>query len=322
MGLSVGFDSSLRYWLTKTAGEALPEPAGSAAIARATAGLREVRAESLPFGPDERRPLHLLVPDRRLGHRMDGAVAHVISRPLPEGSLCRLSGDNTIASPELTYAQMAASEPFTETVRIGCYLCSTFSIGDDGRDYVGERGQLTTVESLRAYVDRLPPGTRGVRRAREALAYVIDGLASPMEVFLGMGYGMPPNLGGMGPFVMHANQRIEIDEQIQELLGSRFLKGDLYLPEFGTDLEYDSRRFHTGQYRLDHTQARRNAIEAMGIKTVSATYGQIDTFAKFENFTWMLRKRLGLDQPEYSPEERQAQMALYDTLLSPTSRLF
>lgn len=81
MGLSVGFDSSLRYWLTKTADEALPEPAGSAAIARATAGLREVRAESLPFGPDERRPLHLLVPDHRLGHRMDGAVAHVISRP-------------------------------------------------------------------------------------------------------------------------------------------------------------------------------------------------------------------------------------------------
>ena len=60
----------------------------------------------------------------------------------------------------------------------------------------------------------------------------------------------------------------------------------------------------------------------MGIKTISATYGQIDTFAKFKNFTWMLRKRLGLDQPEYSPEERQAQMALYDTLLSPTSRLF
>ena len=253
---------------------------------------------------------------------MDGAVAHVISRPLPEGSLCHLSGDNTIASPELTYAQMATSEPFLETVRIGCYLCSTCSIGDDGRDYFCERGQLTTVEALRDYVDRLPPGTRGVRRAREALAYVIDGLASPMEVFLGMEYGMPPNLGGMGPFVMHANQRIEIDERIQELLGSRFLKGDLYLPEFGTDLEYDSRRFHTGQYRLDHTQARRNAIEAMGIKTISATYGQIDTFAKFENFTWMLRKRLGLDQPEYSLEERQAQMALYDTLLSPTSRLF
>ncbi len=160
MGLSVGFDSSLRYWLTKTADEALPEPAGSAAIARATAGLREARAESLPFEP-QRRPLHLLVPDRRLGHRMDGAVAHVISRPLPESSLCHLSGDNTIASPELTYAQMATSEPFLETVRIGCYLCSTFSIGDDGRDYVGERGQLTTVEALRDYVDRLPPGTRG-----------------------------------------------------------------------------------------------------------------------------------------------------------------
>lgn len=322
MGMCIGYESALRYWLTKTGDEALPEPASSAAIVRATAGLREAREESLPFGPDERRPLHLLVHDRRLGHRMDGAVAHVVSRPLPEGSLCHLSGDNTIASPELTYAQAAASEPLLETVRVGCYLCSTFFIGDDGRDYTGERRQLTTVEALRAYVDRLPPGTRGVRRAREALAYVIDGLASPTEVFLGMAYGMPPDRGGMGPFVMHANQRIEIDERIQELLGSRFLKGDLYLPEFGADLEYDSRRFHTGQYRLDHTQARRNAIEAMGIKTISATYGQINTFAKFENFTWMLRKRLGIDQPEYSLEERRAQMELYDTLLSPVGRLF
>lgn len=60
----------------------------------------------------------------------------------------------------------------------------------------------------------------------------------------------------------------------------------------------------------------------MGIKTISATYGQIGTFAKFENFTWMLRKRLGLDQPECTFEERQAQMALYDTLLSPASHLF
>ena len=322
MGLCLGYESALRYWLTKTGDEVVPEVTDSGALTRASAGLREARAEHLPYGPDEQRPLHLLVPDRRLGHEMRGATAHVISRRLPEGSLRRLSGDNTIASPELTFAQMAGHRSLVETIRVGCYLCSTFSIGDEGRGYTGERSQLATLESLRNYVAELPPRTRGARRSRKALEYVIEGLASPMEVFLGMAYGLPPELGGQGPFVMHANQRIEIDERIQGLLGSRYLKGDLYLPEYGADLEFDSREYHTGQYRLDHTLARRNAIEAMGIKTISATYGQMDTFGKFESFTWMLRRRLGLSQPEYTYEERQAQMQLYDALLSPTSRLF
>ena len=60
----------------------------------------------------------------------------------------------------------------------------------------------------------------------------------------------------------------------------------------------------------------------MGVKTITATYGQISTFSKFENFTWMLRERLGLEHPKRTNSERSAQIDLYDLLMSPSHRLF
>lgn len=321
MGLCLGFETSLQYWLTKGPYEALPEPAGSGALARAEASARSVAREQLPLEPSRERPVHLLVPDRSLGHAMSEAVAHVWRGELPAGSLCRLSGDNTIASPELTFVQMASRRTLAETIELGCYLCSTFSVDEDGR-YAGERYALTSTEALAGFIALLPTRVHGVRRARRALEHVADGAASPKEIFLTMVYGLPPALGEKGPFAFQANQVIAIDPHIQRLLGSRYLKGDLYLPEFNADLEYDSYEFHTGKYRLDHTQARRNALEAMGTKTVSATYGQVRTFESFENFTWMFRERLGLDHPTYSREERAAQIALYEHLMGPENHLF
>lgn len=322
MGLCLGHESALRYWLTKTGDEVMPEHAPSSSFARAEARLKIALSEHLPIEPEKGRPLHLVVSNRRLGHALDGVIAHVWSGKLPNGALCELSGDNTVTSPELTFVQMAARLSLVEAIEIGDYLCSTFSVEDAGRGYAGEREQLTSVESLRDFIDALPPGSYGIRKARAALEHVVDGLASPMEVFLGMSLGLPADLGGRGPFLLHANQVIDIDAHIQRLLGARYLKGDLYLPEFNADVEFDSYTYHTGSYRLDHTQARRNALEAMGIKTISATYGQVKTLELFDEFVWMLRRRLGLDHPTYSYEERQAQMALHDLLLSPGRRLF
>lgn len=322
MGLCIGHESALRYWLTKTGDEAIPEHAPSSSFARAEARLRTVLSEHLPIEPEKGRPLHLVVSNRRLGHALDDVIAHVWSGKLPNGALCELSGDNTVTSPELTFVQMASRLSLVEAIEVGDYLCSTFSIEDAGRDYAGEREQLTSVESLRDFIDALPPGSHGIRKARAALEHVVDGLASPMEVFLGMSLGLPADLGGRGPFLLHANQVIDIDAHIQRLLGARYLKGDLYLPEFNADVEFDSYRYHTGSYRLDHTQARRNALEAMGIKTISATYGQVKTLELFDEFVWMLRQRLGLDHPAHSYEDRQAQMALHDLLLSPDRCLF
>lgn len=252
---------------------------------------------------------------------MAEAVAHVWAADLPDGALCHLSGDNTIASPELTFVQMASRRSLLATIELGCYLCSGFSVNERGR-YADARNPVTSVAALTSFVERISTRVHGARRARAALAHIADDSASPMEIFLMMAYGLPPALGGRGPFVLQANQVIPIDQHIQKLLGTGYLKGDLYLPDFNADLEYESYEFHTGRYRLDHTQARRNALEAMGTKTISATYGQVGLFAQFENFDWVFRERLGLGHPTYSSAEREAQIALHEHLMSPQNHLF
>ena len=322
MGLCVGYESSLRYWLTKTGDEVLPEVATAGAFRQAEATSRLVKEGNLPFGPESGRPLHLVVSDPALKHRIRDCRVHVCEGSLPSGSFRRLPGTNLVASPELTFLELAQTYSLWELVEVGNYLCSTFSIDDAGRGYTGRRAQVTTPEQLCRYLDELPQRMRGVRRARQALEYVVELTASPKESQLAMHYHLPAELGGRGPFEIVANQAIQIDEHGQRLLGSGHLVGDLLLPEFKCDLEFDSIEFHTGRFRLDHTQTRRNVLEATGIKTVSATEGQINTLEKLDDFTWLLEERLGIPHPTYAREQRLAQVDLFDWLNDPRRTLF
>lgn len=322
MGLCLGYESSLRYWLTKTEGEAIPEVATAGAFRQAEATSALVKEGTLPFGPEPDRPLHLVVGDPALKHRVRDCRVHVCEGPLPDGSFCQLPGSNLVASPALTFLELAQTHSLWELVEIGNYLCSTFSISDEGRGYTGKRAQVAAPEQLSRYLSELPPYTRGVRRAQQALEHVTELTASPKESQLAMHYHLPVELGGRGPFEIVANQAIRIDEHGQRLLASGHLVGDLFLPDFGCDLEFDSIEFHTGRFRLDHTQARRNVLEAMGIKTVSATEGQINTIEKLDDFTWLLEERLGIPHPAYSREQRMAQIDLFDWLNDPQRTLF
>ena len=322
MGLCIGYDSALRYWLTKTTNEALPEPATTGTFKQAEATAALVKEGALPFGPEPGRPLHLVVSDPALKHRIHNCQVHVYEGFLPDGSFHRLPGTNLVASPELAFLELAQTHSLWELVEAGNYLCSTFSIGDEGRGYTGKRTQVTTMGRLSRFLDEVPPHTRGVRRARQALEHVVELTASPKESQLAMHYHLPVELGGRGPFEITANQEIRIDEHGQRLLSSGHLVGDLFLPDFGCDLEFDSIEFHTGRFRLDHTQARRNVLEAMGIKTVSATEGQISRIEKLDDFTWLLEERLGIPHPAYTREQRLAQIDLFDWLNDPQRALF
>ena len=322
MGLCLGYESALRYWLTKTGDEAVPEVATIGAFKQVEASSSLVKEGTLPFAAEAERPLHLVVSDQALKHRLRNVKVHVCETELPAESFHRLPGGNLVSSPSLTFLQMASESSPWELIEIGNYLTSTFSIADEGRGYTGRRGQLVSVERLREYLRSMPAHAYGVRKAMGALDYVVELTASPKESQLSMHYRLPPELGGRGPYAIVANQVIQIDEHGQRMLGSRYLVGDLYLPEFGCDLEFDSKEYHTGIYRLDHTQARRNVLEAMDIKTISATEGQVGTIEKFDDFTWLLEKRLGIEHPAYDREQRFAQLDLFTWLSNPRRTLF
>ena len=60
----------------------------------------------------------------------------------------------------------------------------------------------------------------------------------------------------------------------------------------------------------------------MDVKTVSATWGQLETFEKFMTFMNMVKRRFGIERRNFTEEEREEQEKLYERLTDRNSRLF
>lgn len=321
MGIYVSHQSAVRYWLCKSGDECVPNIAFARSLEHASANSGDLREARLPLSYNEDDPLHVLVRDKNEKRNTKGLVCHTWTGPIPDNSFNELLDGNLMSSPEFTFLQMAKTLSFCEAVRLGNYLCGSFSVGANGRDYIGGRAPLTNPRLIGSFLERCK-GAPGIANARRALKYIVPGAASPMEVFLAMTFNLPAKEGGWGMPTIEANQPIEVDERLIPLAGTDHYVGDVYLPTVHGDVEYDSYQYHTGRYRLDHTQERRNVLEVMGIKTMSATWGQIDTFEKFATFVWALKKRFGIRQKEYPPRVVRAQEDLYQFLTKPESRLF
>lgn len=321
MSIYLGHESALRYWLTKRGDECVPDRSPFASLVDGTANLRDLRAASLPFDFSESRPLSVLVASQAQLRNSCEVSARVLKARLPAGSFCELVGSSFVASPELTYLLMAQDLDVVDTAIIGTYLCSGFSIRDEGRGFVGSRDPLVTPEEISSFLGKVP-GVRGIKTARQALKYIVPNTASPMEVLLALSCSLPPLLGGRSMPPVTANQRIDVPRELLELAGTDSLYGDLFFATVKGNLEYDSNEYHTGQFRSDHTFARRNVIEAAGVKVVSATWGQMRTFELFNTFWWLVEKNFGLRHHKFNERQRAAQEELYRRLTDRGVRLF
>lgn len=321
VALYLGYESAVAYWLCKPGFELVPSVAEVRTLGAADISKAAVRSARLPLEWSESKPLHVIVPDRALIRRRPDIACHVWSRPIPKGAFHELLDASYISSPEFTFLQMAARLTLVEEVELGCYLCGSFAIGSEGRGFAGGREPLTSVREIEGFLERAE-GSYGVAKARRALRYVLDGAASPMEVMLAMTMSLPPKEGGWGFPAIELNQKIPIADELQGLAGASFYVGDIYISDVKGDVEYDSNEFHTGAYRLDHTQERRNVLETMGVKTMSATWGQVRTYEKFKSFIWAIKKRFGIRVRACTSATELARERLYDYLTDMRRTMF
>lgn len=311
MSIVLCHESALRYWLTKTSDECVPDVIQGRSLANASASMREIKAAPLPFGFSADRPLHVLVGSRLAQRNQLRVRVHTWSGPIPSNSFYELAGPCLVSSPEFVFVQMAFGASLVCAVTVGCYLCGCFAMTDDGKGYAGQRMPLTTPDNIRDFISGMP-GAAGTRRALDALEYVVANTASPREVELATASVLPPGLGGWGFPDVVANEPIEVPPHLRGFAGADQFCGDLYFPAIRCDMEYDSNRYHSGSFRLDHTMMRRNVLEAAGIRTISATAGQLRTFTRFSTFMEMARARFGLSKLDLGYEEVESQRLVYD----------
>ena len=99
------------------------------------------------------RPLHGLT---SIKHKRtnEPAVRHVAYQELPFGSVCSISPEQRITSPELTIIQIAPLLSFTELVCIICEFCGLFTINESLENPLVKRAPLTSVAKIAAFCQR------------------------------------------------------------------------------------------------------------------------------------------------------------------------
>lgn len=271
-------------------------PEGGAWSLPAASSLSEIDLRGARIEATEERPLHILVssPEGRI--RSKRLRCHVWSTDLPAGALYRLTDQVLIASPAFCLQQMAAGSSLARGAAVGLEICGRYARspcapgGFRQRPPLAEAGQL--VEHFR------DSHGYGARRAREALAFVLDGSRSPMETVVFLLFTLPVECGGCGLPRPHLNFRIEIPPSLQAALGKPYLVVDLCWPEWGIILEYDSYLWHRANPQVDADSARNEGLRDLGWMVRSLTAGMLANDSVLDELVARVMARAGRELPD------------------------
>lgn len=264
----------------------------------------------------EELPLHVMVDSSNKRERRGGVVTHLYEQPLPEGSLCKISDDVYVASPELTLCQMATLLPPVDVLELCLEFCSGYCLNPETERGFDDRPALTSSSRLATFVHQFK-GRRGARRIKPLLPYVIDDSASPMESIVLMLLCLPSRLGGRQLPLPEHNVAIPITERARSHTRRKTLVCDLYWKEFRLDAECDSTKHHSSKQQLGIDSNRRIILDAMEYKYVGITRWQLESENEFEDVVQAIRRAMGLKLRSASDRIRANRNALREYLVAP-----
>lgn len=263
--------------------------------------------------------------------RVPGMNAHVISRSLPDRSFYRLDDDVYVASPELTLFQLASGLTEAQALKLAMEMCGGYAIDtstaefydsdpfsfDDEDDGLCKRAPLTSRRKLSAFAARLlRPGSRA--HSVKFLRWLVDGSASPRETALCMLLCMPPRLGGYGLALPELNKRIELTPEERGMVGVHHFDCDLYWSRENVRvaLEYDSKRHHMAEEKQERDAIRRNMLQYIGVRVITATRVQVNRPSQFDKLARQAARATGKRLRPVEREHIAARRDLRETLFS------
>ena len=212
---------------------------------------------------------------------------------LPANQRCFFTLGNNVffASPELCFAQLAKGRSSIELMKIGFELCGTYSIDPSNRIGFRNRSPLTTKADISKLLESLPNNCPVT--AREAVRFICDGSASPMETCLALLLGLPTRFGGYGLGMPQMNAKVEIGERKASSTNYGTYHCDLLWPEAHVALEYNSREFHVNERAAERDASRVNDLLDSGIKSIAVTRAHVANPAKMDVVAHALAGMMG-----------------------------
>lgn len=155
---------------------------------------------------------------------------HLLTAPLPEGSILEVSRGLYATSPEIAFLLYAQTHAFEESLALAYELCGGFSLSEQPVQH----GSLDGISSREpGYLESEPatckrvlermlsgsPGMHGVKAARVAARCALDGARSPAEAIIAGQYHTPQERGGFGIVPVELNRRVDFTSDAQAASG-------------------------------------------------------------------------------------------------------
>lgn len=308
---------------------------------------RLVRMEH-PFGAIE-KPLHLLVPEKRLVHASSLCVYHSWTQRLPPGAIEETDYSLSVTSPLFTTICLASVIPTVELTMLIHELVGTFSvyrppreireelqrlvdasrlpIVDGWRPSLDTEGKLTdlwqrppllTIDELRDLALEMQNCT-GVHKLNQALKDVHGIASSPLEVQSSMLLGMSRRKGGWGLGPFEHNKRIVLSRRARTIARQNVCTIDLYIEGNKNHgpiaIECQGGPFHDGNDRAAHDDNRALALQSMGITLIRLRGDQIYDAKRLEYVAAFLAKLLNKPRKTKSASLKRKELELRASVL-------
>lgn len=261
------------------------------------------------------RPIHVLVSSPDLRCRSTAVKSHVCSTPIPEESIVQIGSGLYTLSPEACFVSLGCEYSSTSLMKVGYELCGSYSLFPSHSDGFYARRPLTNVESIEKCIADLK-GIQGAKPAKDALRFVLDGSASPMETNCVLFYYLPLSRGGCSLSKPSLNHRIDLPANARKLTSRNYFVCDSYWESAKLDVEYDSEQEHSERRQRSRDAERRNVLAAMGITVVTLTADQMLAFdsawASAQNIAQLLHARIRVDRHSLLDTRRRLHRELFN----------
>lgn len=219
---------------------------------------------------------------------------------LRERAVFRLSDGALLASPELTFLQMARELDFDLLILYGYELCGYFARTSQDPGFVNCPA-LTSTQGIGEYLDRLEALRRGraegmpwgLGPARRALRHVSDHAASPEEAVVSTTLTLPCRLGGYGLPPAALNERVRLSAEAARLFGIDSFVCDLSWDDGKRVLEYQGSQ-HKLRSRRAYDMRKGNVLVADGRAVVEMDRSMLSQQGTMDEVAKSVTRLLGL----------------------------
>ncbi len=223
-----------------------------------------------------------------------------------------------VAAPALYLLLRACDLPLPLLAAVACALCGTYESHPESESSSTwyNTPPKADIEELRGFAASLPSTAPGTERLRSAVT-MAGPSRSPMETALAVIAACPPSEGGMGLPAPEINPAIDLGTEGRRLLGNQHsMAVDLFWPEAGFGIEYDSGQFHTERERQLRDKQRQVAADLLGITTLPWTWELVNDEAACELGWRSVARHLGA-RPRWDERSSSQRRALRKVLLGP-----